>query len=71
MAAGAELRVATDIGDYARSILLAVRAEGSFVWAPNGPSDWRERAADWPATRYEQKAIQEGRRCAYMKFVRR
>jgi tRNA (guanine-N7-)-methyltransferase len=71
MAAGAELRVATDIGDYARSILLAVRAEGSFVWAPNGPSDWRERAADWPATRYEQKAIQEGRRCTYMKFVRR
>jgi tRNA (guanine-N7-)-methyltransferase len=71
MAAGAELRVATDIGDYARSILQAVRAERSFAWAPNGPSDWRQRPADWPATRYEQKALQERRRCTYLSLRRR
>jgi tRNA (guanine-N7-)-methyltransferase len=71
MAAGAELRVATDIGDYARSILQSVRAEGSFAWAPNGPSDWRQRPADWPATRYEGKALNEGRRCIYLSLRRR
>ena len=44
MRAGAELRIATDIGDYARWMLLAVLEEGSFAWEPRGPSDWRQRA---------------------------
>ena len=60
MAAGAELRLATDIGDYARWMLLALLEEGSFAWEPEGPSDWRQRPADWPATRYEQKALKRG-----------
>ena len=36
MAPGAELRLATDIGDYARWMLLAVREEGSFAWRASG-----------------------------------
>ena len=71
MASGAELRLATDIGDYARWMLQAVLAEGSFAWEPEGPSDWRQRPVDWPATRYEQKAIKEGRRCTYLRLRRR
>jgi tRNA (guanine-N7-)-methyltransferase len=71
MAAGAELRIGTDIGDYARWILQAVLAEGSFAWEPTGPGDWRQRPADWPATRYEQKAVNEGRRCTYLSLRRR
>ena len=47
-------------------MLLAVREEASFAWEPKGPSDWRLRPADWPPTRYEQKAIKEGRRCTYL-----
>jgi tRNA (guanine-N7-)-methyltransferase len=71
MPAGAELRLATDIGDYARWMLLALLEEGSFAWQPEGPSDWRQRPADWPATRYEQKALKEGRRCIYLSLRRR
>ena len=71
MVAGAQLRMATDIGDYARWMLQAVLAEGSFAWEPESPSDWRQRPADWPPTRYEQKAIQEGRRCTYLSLRRR
>jgi len=71
MAPDAELRLATDIGDYARWMLLAVREEGSFAWEPAGPSDWRLRPLDWPQTRYEQKALNEGRRCAYFRLRRR
>ena len=70
MRPGAELRVATDIGEYARWILLAVREQHSFRWTAEGPRDWRERGADWPSTRYEQKALREGRRCAYFRFRR-
>ncbi len=71
MRPGAELRFATDIGDYARTALLSFKREGSFVWAAERPADWRERPPDWPQTRYEAKAIAEGRGCAYFRFRRR
>ncbi len=70
MRPGAELRIATDIGDYARWILLAVRSQGLFCWTAGRPVDWRVRPADWPPTRYEQKALREGRRCTYFRFRR-
>jgi tRNA (guanine-N7-)-methyltransferase len=70
MRPGAELRFATDIGDYARTALLAFKREGSFVWTAERPADWRERPEDWPQTRYEAKAIAEGRACAYFRFRR-
>lgn len=70
MRPGAELCVATDIGDYARTILLAVTTHAAFLWPARGPEDWRIRGEDWPPTRYEAKAIREGRRCAYFRFRR-
>jgi tRNA (guanine-N7-)-methyltransferase len=67
---GAELRMATDIGDYAGAMLLAVEAEGSFSLTAESASDWRQRPTDWPQTRYEAKALREGRRCSYFRFLR-
>ncbi len=71
MSSGAELRIGTDIGDYARTILMAFQQNDDFVWPARSPGDWRDRPADWPPTRYEQKALREGRRCCYLRFVRR
>ena len=68
---GAELRFATDIGDYARTALLAICGNPQFYWAAVSPADWRERPADWPPTRYEAKAVREGRRSYYFRFCRR
>lgn len=65
-----ELRVATDIAEYACAVLLAIRAEPAFAWLAQGPADWRVRMADWPPTRYEQKATGVGRRCYYFTFRR-
>jgi tRNA (guanine-N7-)-methyltransferase len=70
MRPGAELRIATDIGDYARWTLGAVQSQGSFAWTAQGPADWRQRGPDWPPTRYEQKALRDGRRCTYLRFQR-
>ena len=66
----AELRLATDIGDYARTMLVALMRHSLFRWTATGPSDWRARPADWPPTRYEAKALREGRRCTYLRFAR-
>ena len=68
--AGAELRLATDIGDYARTMLAVLMRHPAFRWTATGPADWRTRPADWPPTRYEAKAVREGRRCTYLRFVR-
>lgn len=67
---GGQLRIATDIGDYARTALLAMVGSPDFQWLANSPADWRVRPADWPQTRYEQKAVAAGRRCYYLRFER-
>lgn len=70
MKPGSELRFGTDIGDYARTALLAFRSEPRFRWLAEGPQDWRIRPDDWPQTRYEAKAIREGRLRYYFRFKR-
>ena len=70
MQPGAELRIATDIGDYARTTLLAITRHPAFAWPAASPADWRERATDWPETRYERKAAAAGRVRYYFRFFR-
>ena len=69
MKPGAELRIGTDIGDYARTMLQAFREVPQFKWQAESPADWRIRPADWPETRYEQKAAREGRQRYYFRFL--
>ena len=68
---GGEFRIATDIGDYVRTIHIAFQSQSDFAWQCSTPEDWRRRPSDWPGTRYEAKALREGRRCYYMTFKRR
>jgi len=70
MKPGAELRIATDVGDYARTILAGVLGHCAFRWPAASPADWRERGPDWPQTRYEKKALEEGRHRYYFRFIR-
>jgi tRNA (guanine-N7-)-methyltransferase len=70
MRQGAELRFATDIDDYAGWALARVLRSPDFAWDAVQPRDWREPWADWPSTRYEQKARREGRGSAYLTFRR-
>ncbi len=69
MKPGAEFRVATDIPDYVRQALEEVPKAG-FEWLAETSADWREPWADWPSTRYEQKALCEGRVPHYLTFRR-
>ena len=66
----AELRLATDDPGYAGWMLRVLLKERKFRWIAAGPEDWRQRAPDWPPTRYEQKAMRAGRRCYYFRFTR-
>ncbi len=65
MAPGAEFRIATDIPDYVRQARKEVPLAG-FVMVAEGDKAWD----DWLSTRYEQKALREGRGPWYMTFRR-
>jgi tRNA (guanine-N7-)-methyltransferase len=65
MAAGAEFRVATDIPDYVRQTVEEVPQSG-FDLLGQGDAPWD----DWLSTRYEQKALREGRPPHYLTFRR-
>ncbi len=69
MRPGAELRVATDIEDYVRQTLEEVPRCG-FDWLAQTPQDWRKPWDGWIPTRYEQKALREGRVPHYLRFRR-
>lgn len=67
----AELRIATDDGDYLCWILECVTAHPAFEWLARRPGHWRERPPDWPPTRYEEKARAAGRPPAFLRVRRR
>ena len=71
MRPGAELRFATDIDDYSGWTLTRLLRSPDFVWAAASADDWRTPWPDWASTRYERKAIAEGRRPVYLTAVRR
>ncbi len=66
-----ELRIGTDHHDYCRWILARMMENPEFDWMSDGPDDWHVRPDDWPETRYEKKALEQGRRSAYMTFIRK
>ncbi len=68
MAPGAEFRVATDIPDYVRQTLEEVPVAGFDLVSQAGAGGAWE---DWISTRYEQKALREGREPHYLTFVRK
>lgn len=70
MQPGAELRIATDIDSYARTVLEAAIPHSAFCWTASTAADWRTPWPDWPGTRYEAKALREGRRPMFFTFIR-
>ncbi|MEN3929728.1 tRNA (guanine(46)-N(7))-methyltransferase TrmB [Microvirga sp. W0021] len=67
---GGQFRFATDIDNYAGWGLARIMRSSQFRWTAERPDDWRKPWANWPGTRYEAKAIREGRVPSYMTFER-
>lgn len=65
---GGEFRFATDIPSYAEHVLMRILRSGDFDWTAQRADDWRKPWAGFVRTRYEAKAIREGRTPAYFIF---
>jgi tRNA (guanine-N7-)-methyltransferase len=68
--ADAEFRFASDIPDYIAWTLLRIRRSPDFIWTAEQADDWRVPWPDFTRTRYEAKAVREGRTPCYLTFRR-
>jgi tRNA (guanine-N7-)-methyltransferase len=69
MKPGGEFRFASDDRGYVEWTLERCLLHPDFEWTAKRGDDWRIRSADWPATRYEQKALHGVP--AFLRFRRR
>ena len=67
---GGKLLLVTDIADYAHWMLAHVLKTPDFKWTVTDPSLISEPPEGWPGTKYEQKAMREGRKPWYLCFTR-
>ena len=70
MRRGAVFRFASDIETYVNWTLLRCRAHPAFEWTARSADDWKQPYEGWSGTRYEAKAIREGRAPCYLTFQR-
>jgi tRNA (guanine-N7-)-methyltransferase len=67
---GGEFRFATDWANYAEWTLLRLTRAREFTWTAERADDWRKPWPGFTQTRYEAKAIREGRVPCYLVFRR-
>ncbi len=61
-------RFTSDIEAYINWTLQHVEAASGFEFVAATADDWRKPYEAWPGTRYEAKALREGRTPAYLTF---
>lgn len=68
---GGILRVATDHKVYKGWTLRQLHACPDFRWTASCGNDWKREPSDWVETKYQRKAIAEGRRPVFLDFARK
>jgi tRNA (guanine-N7-)-methyltransferase len=69
--AGGEFRFVSDIADYAAWTLVRLLRSADFFWTAERAADWRQPWRGFVRTRYEAKAVREGRMPCYLVFRRK
>jgi tRNA (guanine-N7-)-methyltransferase len=67
---GGEFRFASDWANYADWTLLRLARSPDFTWEAERADDWRKPWREFIRTRYEAKAVREGRTPCYLIFRR-
>jgi len=68
---GGEFRFVSDIPDYAEWTLARLLHSADFLWTAERADDWRHPWPEFVRTRYEAKAMRQGRRPCYLVFRRK
>lgn len=67
---GGIFRIATDHKVYKGWALRRMTETPDFRWTAKTGNDWRYPPADWVETKYQRKAVAEGRRPIFLDFER-
>ena len=67
---GGLFRIATDHPIYKRHVLRTMHNDKRFVWTAKTSNDWRLEPSDWVKTKYQMKAIREGRRPVWFNYLK-
>ena len=67
---GGLFRIATDHPIYKSWSLRQMHKDKNFRWAATCGKDWKTQPSDWVETKYQRKAIREGRRPIFLDFIR-
>ncbi|ENN92857.1 tRNA (guanine(46)-N(7))-methyltransferase TrmB [Bartonella bovis] len=68
---GKKLRFASDIDTYVNWTLYHCTHHSNFEWQAENPQDWKTPYPSWQSTRYEAKALREGRVPTYLTFIKK
>ena len=66
----AKLFIATDHPSYLEWIMAHMAQREDFVWLAENKDDWATPPVDYKVTRYQQKALKEGRKPYYLNFCK-
>ena len=67
---GGAFRFASDVPSYVAWTIREVARHGGLTWTRDSIEACRSPWPDWPGTRYEAKALGQGRPPAYLTFVK-
>ena len=67
---GGLFRIATDHPIYKRHVLRTMHECTDFIWTAKCGNDWKHEPHDWIKTKYQQKAIREGRRPVFFDYLK-
>ena len=65
---GGILRIATDHKIYKHWTLRQMHNCPDFKWTATCGNDWKHEPSDWVQTKYQRKAIKEGRRAVFLDY---
>jgi len=65
---GGILRIATDHKIYKHWALRQLHNHPDFKWTATCGNDWKREPQDWIQTKYQRKAIREGRRAIFLDY---
>ena len=67
---GGILQIATDHKVYKRHVLHTMHDCKDFIWTAKTSADWRDEPQDWVETKYQRKAVREGRKPVFFEYQR-
>ena len=65
-----KLVITTDHDSYKCWILSIMAKRNDFIWTANSQLDWQNFPENWTVTKYQKKALKEGRIPVYLEFLK-